>query len=280
MLYKDKYRIFLYRTITVGILFKRMVICLYHFIRSQSQLTKLFGPQYIRSPTLIEIDITYRCNLMCTNCNRSCTQAPSEEEVTVGQIEEFVKESIDNNIKWKQIRLLGGEPTLHADIYTILRLLLTYKKKYNPNVRIIIGTNGFGNYVKKVLAKLPKEIEIQSSFKDSRDPNYFFPFNIAPKDDFLYMNADYSNGCWILSECGTGLTPLGYYPCAVAGGIDRIFNFGIGRKKLPLHNDMMTDQLQIFCRLCGHFRFSLPTKKEKISHSWKIAYKLYDNQEK
>lgn len=28
-----------------------------------------------------------------------------------------------------------------------------------------------------------------------------------------------------IGSCGMGVTPYGYYPCAVAGGIDRIFGF-------------------------------------------------------
>lgn len=257
-----------------GILIKRMGMDIYHFVRCQSQLTNILGPQYKRSYRLIEIDITYRCNLRCPNCNRSCGQAPSKEEMTVEQIEEFIKNSIDNNVKWKQIRLIGGEPTLHSKFFTILELLLIYRSTYNPDLHIVVATNGFGDYVKKVLSKIPKDIIIENTYKDFEIPT-FFPFNIAPKDSILYKNVDYSNGCRIIYDCGIGLTPYGYYPCAVAGGIDRIFNFGMGRKEFPSHDDLMIDQLETFCRLCGHFRFSLPTKKVKMSNTWKMAYKLY-----
>lgn len=262
-----------------GILIKRMSMDLYHFVRSQSQLTNILGPQYKRSYRSIEIDITYRCNLRCPNCNRSCGQAPSKEEMTVEQIEEFIKNSIDNNVKWKQIRLIGGEPTLHSRFFTILELLLTYRSAYNPDLNIVVATNGFGDYVKKVLSKLPKDVTVENTYKDFEIPT-FFPFNMAPKDSILYKNVDYSNGCRIIYDCGIGLTPYGYYPCAVAGGIDRIFNFGMGRKEFPSHGDLMIDQLETFCRLCGHFRFSLPTKKVKMSNTWKIAYKLYNDSRK
>ena len=263
-----------YKAVIVGGLFRRMVLDFYHFVRSQSQSTKLLGPQYTRSRRLIEIDITYRCNLKCVSCNRSCSQAPTKEEMKVEQIEEFVKESIDKKIKWRRIRLVGGEPTLHSDFSMIIKLLLSYKEKYNSDLQITVVTNGFGNYVKEALSKLPKEIDIQNTFKSSHNP-FFFPFNMAPEDSFWYKNADYSNGCWIISKCGMGLTPSGYYPCAIAGGIDRIFSFGMGGKNLPSHDDLMVDHLRIFCRLCGHFRFALPTRKRKISPRWEEAYNLY-----
>ncbi len=268
----------LYETVTIYILVKRMILDLYHFIRSQSQLTKLFGTQYKRSYRSIEIDITYRCNLKCINCNRSCSQAPSKEEMKVEQIEEFIKESIKKNIKWEQVKLLGGEPTLHTRLFTIIRLLLLYKNIHNPDMRIVIATNGFGDYVKSILTKLPKEIDIQNTHKSPKNPR-FFSFNMAPKDNFLYNNVDYSNGCRIIAEDGIGLTPYGYYHCAIAGGIDRILNFDIGRRRLPSQNDLMIDQLKTFCMFCGHFGFSLPTRKEKISHSWKMAYKLYNERQ-
>lgn len=269
----------LYEIVVVIRVFKRVTLDLYHFVRSQSQLTKIFGPQYKRSYRLIEIDITYRCNLKCINCNRSCTQAPSEDEIDVEQIEEFIKQSISRHIKWEQVRLLGGEPTLHSRFFKILRLLLRYKYIHNNDLQIVVATNGYGDYVKEVLENMPEEIEIENTSKSSNKPR-FFPFNLAPEDSYLYNNVDYSNGCQITAKDGIGLTPYGYYQCAIAGSIDRIFNFDIGRKELPSHDDLMIDQLQTFCRLCGHFRLSLPTKRTKVSNSWKIAYKLYNDQRK
>lgn len=66
--------------ISLGIIFG-----IYHFIRSQSLLTRIFGPQYTRSHRLVEIDITYNCNLRCPNCNRSCSQAPTRKQMTIQQ---------------------------------------------------------------------------------------------------------------------------------------------------------------------------------------------------
>jgi MoaA/NifB/PqqE/SkfB family radical SAM enzyme len=74
--------------------------CIKRFVRSQKIVTAIKGPQYKRSNEKIEIDITYKCNLRCANCNRSSAQAPSEERMTVAQIEKFVKESVDNGIRY------------------------------------------------------------------------------------------------------------------------------------------------------------------------------------
>ena len=77
---------------------------------------------------------------------------------------------------------------------------------------------------------------------------------------------------WTGSDCGIGLTPRGYYMCAVAGGIDRVFGFNRGRAHIPDDSDDMTDQMALFCRLCGHFGFAWPTRKKKVSPTWKKAY--------
>ena len=117
---------------------------------------------------------------------------------------------------------------------------------------------------------------IENSSKES-EVCPFYPFNMAPKDSIMYRYADYSSGCHITSVNGIGLTPYGFYPCAVAGSIDRIFGFDIGRKKLPSYDDSMIDQLEVFCEFCGHFRAAKRTNKEVMTPTWEIAYENYKN---
>lgn len=248
---------------------------LYRFMRLQKPATRLLGPRYIRSQKRIQIDITYRCNIKCFNCDRSCRQAPSNERMTVEQIQRFVQETIDKNVEWEQIRILGGEPTLHPDILEILDILLAYKKSQSHDICLQLSTNGFGGEVNSTLSKVPKGIEIIISPKKSRT-QLFYPFNIAPKDSMIYKYANYSNGCFRISGVGIGLTPYGYYPCAIAGGIDRVFGFDVGRKEIPSPDDSMTDLLQIFCRLCGFFSYGRElTNREVMSSTWRMAYERY-----
>ena len=250
---------------------KRMGLDFLQFIRSQRFVTCRMGPAFAVSRQFVEIDITYRCNLRCANCNRSCTQVPSDLEMPVERIAAFIRESTEAQIRWRRIRLLGGEPTLHRDFFDILRLLLDYRDRHNPGLRIVVCTNGCGGRVNRALARLPRGIEVKNTFKTDRQ-RLFRPFNMAPADSLRYRFADYAGGCRILEDCGIGLTPSGYYPCAVAGGIDRIFGFGLGRKTLPGYGDRMTDHLRTFCPLCGHFGFSWPTRRAKLSPAWKKAY--------
>ena len=237
-----------------------------------------FGRQFMPSREYAEIDITYKCNLKCLNCNRSCTQAPSNIEIPVADIEAFINQSIENKITWKRIRILGGEPTLHSRIFDIIDLLIDYQRDFNPSVRLVLGTNFFGNQVHQVLEKLPDTIIVKSTLKVSR-VNLFKPFNVAPVDRHFYRFSDYTCGCRIIEECGLGLTPSGYYMCAVAGGIDRIYCYNLGRKKMPDESDTFSDQMSAFCRLCGHFGFQWPTRISKQSKTWRIAYRRISKKE-
>jgi len=252
-----------------------VLFSLFRFIRLQKPTTRLLGPRYIRSHNCIQVDVTYQCNVKCFNCDRSCGQAPSDERMTVGQIQRFVEETIDRKLEWERIRILGGEPTLHPDILEILDVLLTYKKTRSPDTCIQLSTNGFGQAVNGTLSKVPNGIRIINSSKKS-NVHLFHPFNLAPEDSPVYRYADYSNGCWRISGVGMGLTPYGYYPCAIAGGIDRVFGFDVGRKQMPPPNDSMSDVLQIFCALCGFFGYGRKlTNREVMSSTWKIAYEEY-----
>ncbi len=93
----------------------------------------------------------------------------------------------------------------------------------------------------------------------------------------MFKNADFSNGCGVTWQCGIGLTPYGYYCCAIAGNIDRVFGFDIGRKEIPHTNDAMMDQLQVCCALCGYFLgWHNVTASEVISPTWEKAYIKYN----
>jgi hypothetical protein len=257
-----------HRNITI----KRLLSDACQFARAQSFVSKRFGRQYVPSHVYAEIDITYKCNLKCINCNRSCAQAPSDTELSVAEIEAFIGQSIDKAIDWKRIRILGGEPTLHSRIFDIIDLLINYKQQHNPSVRLVLGTNFFGDRVHRVLERIPDTIHLKSTLKSSR-VNFFKPFNVAPVDTRFNRFSDFSCGCRIIEECGLGLSPSGYYMCAVAGGIDRIFRFNLGREKIPEESDVMSDQMAVFCGLCGHFGFQWPTRRIKQSKTWRLAYR-------
>jgi len=248
------------------------------FVRVQRPITKLLGPLYTQNHQRIQLDITYKCNLQCMNCDKSCRQAVSQECMSIGQIDKFINESKKQERKWEQITIMGGEPTLHPEILDIIQLLLSYKKDFSYDTRIELITNGYGDKVGNVLRRIPDGVVVINTNKQPV-PFYFYPFNIAPVDIGIYKYADYSNACSTVRICGIGLTRYGYYICSVAGGIDRVCGFNIGKKALPAVDDQMADQRKVLCKYCGHFKAFVReiTKEEKISLSWKKAYENYRN---
>jgi hypothetical protein len=249
----------------------------YNAWRVKRAPTKVMGPQYHRSRSFIEIDITWACNLNCFNCNRSCEQAATGEHMTVEQIQRFVDESVAANSRWGRIRLLGGEPTVHKQFFEILDVVRAYRDQHSPDTVIEVITNGHGDKVNAAIARIPADVAINNTSKETKVQPHFGSFNIAPKDVPSYADADYRNGCWVIENCGFGLGPNGYYPCAVAGGIDRIYGWDLGRKSLPVVTDGMDDLLEKFCQHCGHFKREIEGSFDApiMSETWKAAYEKY-----
>lgn len=261
----------------------RLVYAVKHWLRwlrVQIPVTRLFGYEYSPARDLIEMDITYLCNLHCANCNRSSAQAPEAVHMSVRQVTEFVDDSLAAGRQWRRIRILGGEPTLHPEFDLILAELLRYKAA-SPITQLQLVTNGHGAKVNRVLGRLPPQIYVDNSAKQGTIQPEFGPFNLAPRDRFKYRFAEFKNGCAIMADCGMALTPLGYYPCALAGGIDRVLRVNRGRPRLPEAADDMRDLLEPACALCGRFddghyvppKLRLPLLEQVTSPSWVRIYR-------
>lgn len=248
-------------------------------VRVDRRLTRWLGPHYRRSRDAIELDITWACNLKCLNCNRSVRQAPTGEGMTAAQVVAFLRESEAQGHTWRQIRLLGGEPALHPELDAIVEALEAYRTRH-PGVDIALVTNGHGPKVERVLARLEGRLRVENSAKTGDVQPHFGAFNDAPREDPRFTDADFGNACWVARDCGMGLTPYGYYPCAVAGGIDRVLGLGLGRAELPGPDDDMRQELEALCAWCGHFRegnripadLVPPITDERMSPGWERAY--------
>jgi len=225
----------------------------------------------------IEIELTTRCSLACFNCDRSVRQAPSNEDISVEQIKKFTDESIRLNWKWKNITLIGGEPTLHPYFFEVVECMKQYKD-FNPYCNFLLSTNGYGKTVTDILSQLPDWIHVRNSRKISNE-NTFDSYNVAPVDCDTFKKKDFSKGCWICEDCGLGLSRYGFYPCGAGASVDRVFGFDIGIKKLGSIDDkVLREQLNVLCRYCGHFKgndVELKVTTEVMSETWKNAYSKY-----
>jgi len=105
------------------------------------------------SPLNCQIEVTYRCNHLCTFCYNSPT---GEREMTTEQIFEALRKIADFGVLY--VTLTGGEAMCHKDFFKIAAEV----RRLGMALRIY--SNGYlmadKRVVDKVLALTPTEIEI------------------------------------------------------------------------------------------------------------------------
>lgn len=253
----------------------------YDFWRVGRRVTRVLGPQFRRNRHVMGIALTYACNLRCHNCDESSAQAPADTQMSVDQIQRYVDEWVAANYRWDLLEIAGGEPTMHPDFLRILDILREYRNRCSPGTRIKVLTNGAGEQVRNVVSQIPNDIEVEDSGKSGKRQIELkhATFNVMPVDVPGYEKVDYRNACEWTERCGTGLGPSGYYHCPVAAGMDRIFEWNIGRQSLPSLDDSMEDLAERFCSKCGYFlkqlEYKRPLDKPLISPAWEQAYDDY-----
>ena len=110
---------------------------------------------YPQKMSFINLTITNFCNLACNSCDQFIDSAKAERSdhlMSVQQVKDFVKESQELNWVWEEIRITGGEPSLHPNFFEILTIIDEgLKQKYLPNLNLKIISNGTGKKVRKLL---------------------------------------------------------------------------------------------------------------------------------
>ena len=231
----------------------------------------LQGVMNVPKQRALELDITYECNMSCLQCNRGLGMFPSNEMMSIHQIEKILNESASMEQPFLNIRILGGEPTLHHYFMDILKILDRYNNQVN-NCTITLWTSNGKNMQK--IKKLPQWIKIHASLNKTKfGGENFDTFLAAPIDYIGLHDKNYLNGCGQIApgKCGVGISPLGVYVCPVAASIDRILGLNIGLKKLKdISDESFRKQCNQLCRYCGHFLadrgINLPV--ETVSITW------------
>ena len=231
----------------------------------------------------VEIELISYCNLKCFACNRFCTNAPTNDQMSVSQIETFVRDSIDFKKKWENIAVMGGEPSLHPDLKDILKIIKRYYDFYNTRITFI--SNGIGEKVKSVLNSLPAFLEKHTTtdIKMTRDKNNIIPeFGNCLQAPIDRLKSISRNGvidsCQIAATCGMGLNRYGYGPCGVGASIARVLGIDLYAKSLrDISVEKSIEQLKILCLFCGrNLEYNITCKQNStISEFWKLALENY-----
>ena len=216
---------------------------------------------------VVELDITAACPVGCYNCDRAVPIAPSNERMSVAQVDAFVSESLSLRWRWKRIVLIGGEPLVHPELPDVLQAVKRYKDRY-PRCVIEICTSGYGKAVRKRIEALPSWLTVTNTNKTGPQQR-FDTYNVAPRDLPDYQGVDYAKGC-VVTEFGISLNHRGYYPCGAGGAVDRVFGMKVAHPTLAeaLASDMRAPLRQL-CQYCGHFkRDTRKVENQQVSQSW------------
>ena len=203
-----------------------------------------------------------------------------ENNVTTEQIQRLLTESVECGYTWRRFSVLGGEPTVHPQFEEIVDLLCEYRRAHNPNLHIRLSTHGNGPAVARKLAWLRERhpcVEILDTQKTSNEQSDFDAINIAPQDLDPEWHASHQyEGCQIPSVCGIGFNYAGFYVCAIAGAIDRIYGLDLAIKDLrKLNSEQLMATYNAVCSKCGHYRPLRENKTTLVSISWRRALQQY-----
>ena len=98
----------------------------------------------ILPPTVVQFNVTRRCNAKCMMCN--IWKSGDKEELDLSQIEKIFSDNLFKNTEY--ILISGGEPTLRDDLIQIVRIL---NEKIPKLRKILISSNGLD---KRLFSKL------------------------------------------------------------------------------------------------------------------------------
>jgi hypothetical protein len=231
---------------------------------------------------VLELCITYRCNVKCDNCSNLCTQAPMDDsgDLTYDEIESMIRESADCGYQWGQISLHGGEPLLHPEVLAIGHLLVDYRRVHSPGLALQALTNWSTEKIRVVGDSLRSMgINLGISEKHVRNqmangsPIPYVPVNESPED----LGLSHDGGCFQTENCGICRNYLGFWPCSPMAAAARVFGYTTPILRVnDIAVDGMRDLLPMHCKHCG---FSMPDRPRVIDQistkTWTEGFKQY-----
>lgn len=225
--------------------------------------------------TWLEIELTYRCTLRCHNCNRLVNILPGShaEDLTCDRIMALIRDSEACGYPWERWWLVGGEPTLHPELMTILRMISAYRDRRGPPFfQIGLATNGFTSQSRRIAAEVKRvfpHVDILDSKKTGPINPNFVAVCLAATDRGFAGDHVY-DGCPISWHCGIAMNYRGFYPCAVSAAIDRIWDFQAYITRLEdITETRMKELWQVYCKVCGFYgEVKTEGSKTLVSRVW------------
>jgi hypothetical protein len=236
------------------------------------------GPLRIGKDTNLTLDITYHCNMACTNCNRlSNVKNKPRNNLSLKDIKIILLNLIHNKNPVKTIIISGGEPTVHPEFLDIIKLVGSYCATFGIFCQLL--TNGGLSFL-KVKDKLPENIQVLNSSKQNNTP-FHFKFTIAPIDLGVYDPED--NPCRESITCGRALNKNGYFVCSSAAAIDNFLNLNLGISGFEnATEENLRNRAKDICKYCGTYlrekkitgAFGGHDEKQEVTPFWESKLKF------
>lgn len=224
---------------------------------------------------VLELHITYRCNVRCHNCSNLCAQAPAVEDLPVANVEYLLGRCHDAGHPFKLITVHGGEPALHPQALDIARLLVAHRAATGCGVWWL--TNLSTPEIERTIRAI-QDIGINPGVaqKDPsrRDIYTYVPVNMAPMD----TRESYCHGCYLTESCGIAYNRLGFWPCSPMAAAARVFGYSpAATAPEEIDEEVMATKMIEHCLLCGFAAINeVRVKEQQTSETWRRALHAYN----
>lgn len=205
---------------------------------------------------ILELHLTYRCDLACTYCNRGCRiRTDHTPDMTLEQARCVLTTAPEPIAK---IVLIGGEPTLHPDCVEFGKLA----RELCPDATIQIYSNGYTEHARRVIGQL-KELNILNcggTEKLSGSVTHNLNPFISPAD----LGIERKDWCsWAaFNSCGYSVDANGITLCAIGGSICGIL--GLPWRTWDWREAMDRERLLQMCKHCGTYYEFPPIPPERL----------------
>lgn len=203
----------------------------------------------------LEVNVTYRCNATCQDCNRAIGLARFKNaELTAEQMGRAVDVMIAKKVRITRLTLAGGEPLLNSELQGILdhaaRLpglrngrLLTNDVRKDDGPRQTLKLPSMFRWV-------PAPLDDPTDVRSGKEAHV--PFFVSPAD--LGMHSHFGE-CRVKGYCGKGFDANGWSMCGIAGTLGRLLRIDPYDRTGPKTSETPG--------ICQHCPYGMPRKTQR-----------------
>jgi len=202
--------------------------------------------------TVIQVELTNRCNRSCSNCVRLCGHYP-EDKIFYADLNDVAAylEAFKDFRGW--VSFIGGEPTLHPQFENLCLLMREYRQPNEAGLFTNTLTPQFAEHF-----ELCRRTFGMLNMNNHKANITHTPVLVASQEAVLDEKERYAyfDNCWIQNTWSATITPKGAYFCEVAAMLAWLYDGPDGwdprdpdwwKKQVPEYKE----QIDWACNKCG-----------------------------